>query len=343
MEGSPPTGSSSYFQVAFPWADHNSKIENRKSKIETPSFLLVRFSAIGDCVMAAWAATSIRKRFPRSELVWAVETRCAPVIDMERLVTSTHEFPRDRWKANRWSPQIWREQMLRYSALRRMRFDFGLDLQGHSKTALCLRIAAPSRRLAARATDPIARRLNPTLMEPADAHIVEWNHHALSELGEFELPDRPFMPQIGRPVDPRVVTLSVAAGNATKRYPLNGWRQVAAAMREEGFEVHVVGGPQDDPLGDEGVDLVGKLTLSETMSEIACSRLHLAADTGTGHIAAAYGVPVVSVFGPMHPNKYRPFSKDATVLHVSERPWDVKPEEVIEAALERLERSPCAS
>jgi ADP-heptose:LPS heptosyltransferase len=293
--------------------------------------------------MASWAATSIRNRFPTARLVWAVESRCSPVIDDERLVTRLHEFPRDRWKSNRWSPDAWREQLLRHVELRRERFDFGLDLQGHSKTAMCLRIASPGRRLAARGTDPLARRLNPTLVEPPEVHTVDWNHRALTHFDDFLLPDRPAMPQVPRPVEAELVTLSVAAGNDAKRYPNERWCKVASVVRSEGFRVHVVGGPADPPLGDESVDLVGRLSLRGSMAEIASSRLHIAADTGTGHIAAAYGVPSVSVFGPMHPDKYRPYGPLATVLHVSRDPKDVPVEEVISAVMCQLARLRCAS
>ena len=72
----------------------------------------------------------------------------APVVDENRLVNSVAEFPRDKWKANRWSPATWREQLRAYAGLRKHKFDWGLDLQGHSKTALALRIAKPKRRLA---------------------------------------------------------------------------------------------------------------------------------------------------------------------------------------------------
>ncbi|MBC8063619.1 MAG: hypothetical protein H7Y17_02220, partial [Chlorobia bacterium] len=41
------------------------------------------------------------------------------------------------------------------------------------------------------------------------------------------------------------------------------------------------------------------------MSAVAHSTIHLAADTGTGHMAAAFGVPFVSVFGPTDPKLFR--------------------------------------
>lgn len=301
-------------------------------------FLLVRFSAIGDCVMSAWAATSIRHKFPDADLVWAADSRCADVIERDRLVSSVCEFPRDKWKASRWSPATWREQLLRYTSLRRYRFDYGLDLQGHSKTALCLRIAMPRERIAARATDALARRLNPTLTQPEGTHIVDWNHEVLCRFGEFELSDRPIMPPAGGPVDPYKVSFSVGAGHPSKRYPIEKWREVARLLRQEGLNLVALGGPEDrgTDAGPDAENKAGKLSLAETMSEVATSALHLAADTGTGHMAAAYGVPCVSVFGPMDPAKYRPYGPRVTVLRQSPDPGDVPPAAVVAAALDLL-------
>jgi len=79
--------------------------------------------------------------------------------------------------------------------------------------------------------------------------------------------------------------------------------------------------------------LVGKLGLRETMSVIASSSLTLAADTGAGHLAAAYGVPVVSIFGPTDPDEFRPYTDRSVVLKEGQSTGLVRPEQVVESAL----------
>ncbi len=306
-----------------------------------PRFLLVRFSAIGDCVMAAWAATSIRQLYPEAFLCWAVESRCAPVIERKSLCSRTYEFPRDRWKRTRWSPKTWREQLATHARLRKMRFDFGLDLQGHSKTALCLRLAKPKQRLAARATDAFAARLNPTVEEPhTSIHTVEWNHHVLRTFGDFVLPESPIMPGPFEWADTdggKLITISVSAGQHDKAYPAERWITVAEQLVRDGHRVAFLGGPTDTPIKVPGTqDFVGQLGLEKTMQMVAFSDLHLAADTGTGHMAAAYGVPVASVFGPTDPAIYRPYTELGKVLREGNSTADVTPQQVIEAARELL-------
>ena len=78
------------------------------------------------------------------------------------------------------------------------------------------------------------------------------------------------------------------------------------------------------------------MSLEESLAWVAASRLHLAADTGTGHAAAAYGVPTLSVFGPTDDQKFRPWGESARLLKRGEMAGDVPAFEVIEAAEKML-------
>lgn len=308
-----------------------------------PSILVVRFSAIGDCVMAVPTAAAFRRAHPQARIGWVVEERCAPVVDSATLVDVLAEYPRQRWKARAWSVGTWREQLAFYAKLRRQRFDFGLDLQGHSKTAICLRLATPKRRLAARGTDPLARRLNPIAQIPDGiVHTVERNLEALFELtgirgaAEFRMPDVLGEVDIGR--DGRLATIGVGGGQPEKRYPTACWGEVAKGLLERGWRVAFLGGPGEDaPPVESASNLVGKTSLRETMAWIAASDLHLAADTGTGHLAAAYGVPVVSVFGPTDPAVFRPYSERARVLRRGTNPSEVPVSDILHAVAELVE------
>lgn len=299
----------------------------------------MRFSAIGDCVMAAHAATSVRKAYPDAFLVWAIEKRCAAVADTSTLLSMRYEFNREEWRTTRWSPRTWWASLSTYGKLRKCQFDLGLDLQGHSKTALCLYLAKPKRRLAAQATDIFARSLNPRAHgDPSSMHVVEWNYHVLRQLLDAPQVLRPFMPNLDPKNVSNLVTISTGAGAKDKEWPVESWQKVGESLREQGFHVVFLGGPGDPvPHWPDDQVWVGKLALTETMSWIASSRLHLAADTGSGHIAAAYDVPVVSVFGPTDPNRYRPYTKGGTVLRAGPSTADVKPADVVQAALDLLD------
>ncbi len=314
--------------------------------------LLVRFSAIGDCAMAAHTATCIRRSSPEAHLTWAVEERCAPVVDEARLVSRRAVYPRERWKQGAWTPRVWREQWQFYRSLRAEQFDFGLDLQGHSKTAICLRLSGARKRLSLRATDGFARRLNPVFTDYGGVvHTVDRQLAALRSLGNFAGdPVPPILPEyaalraamreklVGRPT----ATIAVGAGQPAKAYPAEQWAAVARALLDEGFRVVFIGGPEESaPPVANAEDWVGRLILDETMALIAESAVVLAADTGAGHLAAGYGVPTVSIFGPTDPAEFRPYGPHSVVLQRGNRTRDVPASEVIAAAKEAAR--PCGS
>lgn len=300
------------------------RAEKGSARVMGPRFLIVRFSAIGDCVMALPVASRIRRSVPGAVIDWVVERRCSAVIDTTRLVDELVEFDGRRERRERWTPAGIARQIRLYRRLRDRGYDYGIDLQGHTKTALCLRIARPTRRVAARATDGFARVLNPVRPAPHRAeHIVDQNLETLGYLGFGNgdptpiLPDLTVEKDILRPQlpDRPMVTINVGAGHPKKLVPLDRWRTVGELLLREGFAVAYLGGPEDPSPGLAGsIDWVGRLPLKRTMAAVSLSALHLSGDTGTAHIASALGVPTVTVFGHMPQETYRPYWGRGTVL-----------------------------
>jgi ADP-heptose:LPS heptosyltransferase len=57
------------------------------------------------------------------------------------------------------------------------------------------------------------------------------------------------------------------------------------------------------------------LRLVETAALIEHSALFLGNDSGIAHVAAACGTPVIALFGPQDPRRFRPWSERTMVLH----------------------------
>jgi ADP-heptose:LPS heptosyltransferase len=312
--------------------------------------LVVRFTAIGDCVMAVPVASAIRAKYPDAHITWAVEPYCSPVIDTERLVNEAILFPRDDWQRHRWSPKTWRDQLKTYLSMRGRNFDIGIDLQGHAKTAMCLRLAKPRKRIAVAAKDLVAKRLNPKVeVGRMDKHTIEHGLFALSKLEDFPTDVQFIMPRLraeceavskrltnGKPL----ATISISAGGSAKIYPVDRWATVAQGLISRGFQVAFLGGPKDpaSPL-PSARDWVGKLTLRESMAAVSLSAIHLAADTGSGHMAAAYNVAVVSVFGTTSVRWYRPYTSNGIVLDGQGAISAITPDQILDASDRLLERS----
>lgn len=310
-------------------------------------WLVVRFSAIGDCAMAAHVPSRIRRAQPDAHISWAVEQRCQDVVDTEFLVQDRFSIPRDQWRKARWSLKTYRETLAYYASLRRVGFDVGLDLQGHLKTAICLKLSGAKKRLAIKGTDALARRLNPVLVQNGrSTHCVELALECLSQVLDSQESSEPIMPKLiaerdrirhhfdtSRPL----IAIAVNAGQWDKAYPLEKWAQVADELLKDGHQLAYIGGPESSaPSGVGGIDLVGKLTLAESMALIDESALLLTGDTGAGHLAATYHTPTVSVFGPTDPAVFRPWTDRGIVLREGKETSNVSCEQVIEAARKQL-------
>jgi ADP-heptose:LPS heptosyltransferase len=288
--------------------------------------------------MATPVATAVRNTYPDSFIAWAIDSRWQAVVDTERLVDLRYAVPRQTWKETRAS---WTSQFRHFARLRRFQFDVGIDLQGHSKTAICLRIAKPKRCLAVCANDLLAKITIPVAdLKGAECHTVERNLHALTQLLDCKPTRQAIMPgpvalprEVGIATQGRLATISISAGYPKKAYPADRWTEVARGLSERGFSVAFLGGPDDVGFEMPGVhNWIGKLPLDQTLTVVAKSSLHLAADTGTGHMAAAYGVPLVSIFGYTDKARYRPYTENAVVLDAGPSMRGVSPEQVLAAA-----------
>lgn len=310
----------------------------------SPKILVVRFSAMGDCVMSAWALTGLRQILPSAHITWAAMDRFAPVIDRSRLVDQVVFADTAAWKRQRAAPTTWLAQFRAFSGLRNQGFDVGFDLQGQVKTALCLRLAGAKKRFATQTGDGMARRLNPsTDCLLGSIHEVEAANRLLSHWHECPIPSRPYMPPVHESPN-RQVVIQTGSGHPHKKLSQNRWHQVAQELVAHKFEVTAIGGSGDDSVYTEGVNnLVGRLSLEKTLQLVANCRLHISADTGTAHAASAYGVPVVTVFGRTDPNRYRPYGPETTILRPGPDPDAVSADEIIRAALHVLGGRPSAS
>ena len=95
-----------------------------------------------------------------------------------------------------------------------------------------------------------------------------------------------------------------------------GWIEVARWLRGQGLAL-VLSGSGDAAERryvaaiarevPEAVNLCGKLTLNEAACLIARARAYVGPDTALTHIAAALGVPVVTIYGPTDPVKWGPW------------------------------------
>lgn len=89
-----------------------------------------------------------------------------------------------------------------------------------------------------------------------------------------------------------------------------------------GLRTVIVGAPGEESLGraiaeamrTKAIVMSGRTSIRELMAIISRCRAFVTNDTGPMHIAAAFGVPVVSVFGPTDARSTAPFGSDHRIV-----------------------------
>ncbi|MEP7154202.1 MAG: glycosyltransferase family 9 protein [Betaproteobacteria bacterium] len=113
-----------------------------------------------------------------------------------------------------------------------------------------------------------------------------------------------------------------------KMWPQDAWIALGNALMARGSQIVLTGSadPAEVSYANEiaaklpaGVlNMAGTLSLAETAEIIRLSKLYVGPDTAVTHIAAATGVPVVTLFGPSNPVKWGPWPHGWTSLT---SPW----------------------
>ncbi len=311
----------------------------REAKGASLKILIVRFSAIGDCVMAGYAVNDLRHAYPDAEITWVVEDRCAEVVAEPKLVNRKLALPRSIWR-KKGEIRTLLEQYRWLTGLRKYHFDYGFDLQGHSKTAWCLRLSGAKKRMSIGATDALAQRLNPVYVDPEleMLHAVERSRRMIGSVLPVKPVSSDFIPGDSVPQESNLVTICVGAGHPAKVVPPETLAFVGGELTERGYEVVYLGGAKDSfDAPDRTRNLVGETTLAESIQWIRRSKVHIAGDTGTGHIAAAVGTPLVTIWGNMPLYRFRPNTKLVTILDEGGIPSAVPGWKIENAAVAWLE------
>ena len=116
---------------------------------------------------------------------------------------------------------------------------------------------------------------------------------------------------LARGARPRVLLVPAGARNlladdALRRWPAENYLALAGMLVAQGVEVVLVGGPGDawvQPLfaGVAVTDLIGALSLPETVALMEGADVVVTHDTGPLHLAGITGVGIVTLFGPTDP------------------------------------------
>lgn len=111
--------------------------------------------------------------------------------------------------------------------------------------------------------------------------------------------------EVGPMLEGATVGIQPGARHPYKQVPIAAMAQVCRALHEDGGKLVLLGGKEERSAGEElttlldfrPVNLIGALSLPQSMAAASLLRVVVGGDTGFMHIAAAMGTPTVSSFG----------------------------------------------
>ena len=306
-----------------------------------PQRVLVRApNWIGDAVMCEPALRGLRSLFPPAELtilakpsIAELYTGCSGVDQV--LVyddKGTHVGIAGKWALA--------------GLLRRHHFDLAVLFQNAFEAAFLAWLAGIPRRYGY-ATDGRVLFLTQPVAVPRPeslVHQVEYYWNMLKPLGvsgDAPLPTLHVSTDEDRIVDDRLASAGIDSAHlmvginpgstygSAKRWLPERFAEVAQRVvrqleREAGVcvAVAILGGRGEESLGKNiasrldcrSIVLSGATTIRELMAVVKRCRLLITNDTGPMHIAAAFGVPIVAVFGPTDSRTTAPYGQEQSVV-----------------------------
>ncbi|MBX9825279.1 MAG: glycosyltransferase family 9 protein [Xanthobacteraceae bacterium] len=97
-----------------------------------------------------------------------------------------------------------------------------------------------------------------------------------------------------------------------KQWTAEGWRVLAAGLRQRGLDVVAISGPgaEERRYLDavwQGTVRLHQFSWSQNTALLKRARVYVGPDTSVSHLAAATGCPTVTLFGPMDPRVWGPW------------------------------------
>jgi ADP-heptose:LPS heptosyltransferase len=150
--------------------------------------------------------------------------------------------------------------------------------------------------------------------EERPVHTAEHMASAMFWLGVPQGPIPRARLAAGVPPEGNYAVIHPFASRRDKTWPAERFLAVAQHLRESGLEPVFLAGPSDDAVAFRKFRVLENAPLSEIKSLMSGAQLFVGNDSGPAHIAAAFGIPVVVLFGSSNPVTWAPWRTEARVL-----------------------------
>lgn len=284
-----------------------------------PRVLVVALRRLGDVLLTTPLIRSVKRAFPASSIDALVFAGTEGILtgnpDLAGVLTVPERS--DLRRSLALLRRLWR------------RYDLALSTQTGDRPTFLAWLAGR------RSGGPLdANRLSATLKRLALSRSYTTNRQQHRVVDLLRLAEVLGIPAIAEVVPPRgdvrpdllpaypYAVVHAAPKYTYKRWTIEGWRQLPAALRLRGLATTVIGATTDRIYLDgvwRGCDVArrdGALAWPELSALIGAASVYIGPDTAVTHLAAATGAPTVALYGPTDPRIWGPWPVGGL-----ERPW----------------------
>ena len=260
--------------------------------------LFLRFSSLGDVIIANFRAMKVKDKHPDWHVTWLVDSAYADLVRSQPWIDDVIGWNRRR-DGNVGFLKVLKE-------VRRRRFDILLDMHSSDRSSLFSLLSGIPLRYSGR-----KRFL--------------FTHNCYSFDGVWDKEQRLcscsrylYPPQTSERIrgllktqmEVPALAIPIGASYVKKRWPVKNWIDFCTIAAKAGYKLYLLGDGSDEikssneisaaVKSDNIINLVGKLSIFELVQVVNEADVTISGDTGTLHIARALGKPVVAMFGPSY-------------------------------------------
>ena len=281
--------------------------------------LLVRLSSMGDLLHSLPALTDAARALPNATFDWLTDEAFAQIPKWHSSLGSVIPVPSYPFGGGRISSAIRSRHPRGFlRTLRKKHYDLIIDLQGEWKSALAARFAK----------GPVAGYDSASIHEwgaqffygkrfhvTKEQHSIQRMRSLVAQALGYAVPadmqygiDTSRLPEVASFVDKPYLVFIHSTSWESKCWPEVYWQQLVSDALDNGFSIVLPWGTDAErdraariAGGSERVAILPKLSISEKAAVIAGAEGTVGLDTGLSHIAAALGIPSVTLYGATDP------------------------------------------
>lgn len=281
---------------------------------------------MGDIVFASPIAGALRRSYPHAHIAWLVESSMAELLASNPYIDELILWPQSEWRQllkQRRFGQLLKRVRSFSQELKSHQFDWVIDLQGLLKGGVLGWMTRAKRRTGLGSREGSQYLVTEVIPKGGDITRISSEYLFLAE--QLHLDAQVFLPELFLPDSAvqrakgllelhgleagQYAVLAPFTTRPQKHWFEDGWQKLVHLLKEQyGLRAVVLGGPANQEAAERiisqtpgTVSLAGQTSMIETAALVSLAGLLVGVDTGVTHMAVAFNMPAVMLFGSTCP------------------------------------------